>query len=645
MEYKKTSGLTYWDFDKKISAVETQEQTNEKKLATKRKNDRKRKQLENQQRTQKERDEIKVRQRIKRLELSQKRKKEKMEPVQTDTDSPPVHVDTTTTTHVYDGTDTITAAAEAEAVSSRLNNLQIGTHIEIYWKKMRRWYKATITNLDECDGNRFYVIYEDDDTDGWYNLAEEIFRIITEPLVNKETTRSVGRNKAVTLLCIPERCTTCNKRYTDERVLEVANKSYISDFFAYTGICHTCRNDLIVAAKVVNRSSNYSSVIKQLYTLPPIKYTEKTINVQQLFTKTKLLSIMKIPPLCIEKYFNIRVVECKPIDVPDTIGAYFHGDMNELAMKTNHRVLKIEDDSDATLLIINNENKETENDFVILSKMNIDPKSICDFSKSMMMYADSTSTRHGAASGFMFSDDECESRSKVAKHETALLVATPTSTAATMVYNNEHSSRNNNNKNELGTIKTMGAYRNLKCMLRLNKKEKFELIKNNLAYRNLLIEEGMERIKIILVLSKLDVIKNTIINDLKSKISNIQDTSMLKEILLLGHALYEAYVIVYMCGTGEMMNFSALPAHRDGNCSHNVETLTYTGRVPLVQDKERTADQITHSMGKAHILLCDVAVIVECDVPNNIMHCCLKNTTHAADESRNYLNFSRVSGA
>jgi hypothetical protein len=75
MEYKKTSGLTYWDFDKKISAVETQEQTNEKKLATKRKNDRKRKQLENQQRTQKERDEIKVRQRIKRLELSQKRKK------------------------------------------------------------------------------------------------------------------------------------------------------------------------------------------------------------------------------------------------------------------------------------------------------------------------------------------------------------------------------------------------------------------------------------------------------------------------------------------------------------------------------------------------------------------------------------------
>ena len=42
--------------------------------------------------------------------------------------------------------------------------------------------------------------------------------------------------------------------------------------------------------------------------------------------------------------------------------------------------------------------------------------------------------------------------------------------------------------------------------------------------------------------------------------------------------------------------------------------------------------------------LCEVGVIVECDVPHDIMHCSLKNTTHAADQNRNYTNFSRVYG-
>jgi hypothetical protein len=49
-------------------------------------------------------------------------------------------------------------------------------------------------------------------------------------------------------------------------------------------------------------------------------------------------------------------------------------------------------------------------------------------------------------------------------------------------------------------------------------------------------------------------------------------------------------------------------------------------------------------MTKAYMMLCDVGVIVQCDVPHDVMHCCLKNTTHAEDQSRNHTNFSRVSG-
>ena len=99
-----------------------------------------------------------------------------------------------------------------------------------------------------------------------------------------------------------------------------------------------------------------------------------------------------------------------------------------------------------------------------------------------------------------------------------------------------------------------------------------------------------------------------------------------------------------MTHTGEMINFSALAAHKDGNTSHPVETLTYTGRVSTVLDKERTDEDIVDLMEKAQLLLCEVGVIVECDVPHDIMHCSLKNTTHAADQNRNYTNFSRVYG-
>jgi hypothetical protein len=100
------------------------------------------------------------------------------------------------------------------------------------------------------------------------------------------------------------------------------------------------------------------------------------------------------------------VAKSSPIPGPDTTGSYFMGDTDKLAIETKHRVLNNGDDSNATILIINNGNQKKENDFVILSKMTINPKSICDFSNSMMSHINTTSTRHGAASGFMFSDDE-----------------------------------------------------------------------------------------------------------------------------------------------------------------------------------------------------------------------------------------------
>jgi hypothetical protein len=63
-----------------------------------------------------------------------------------------------------------------------------------------------------------------------------------------------------TLLYVPGCCTECGKQHTtDERVIEVAKKSKISEFFAYTGICPTCRSGFIGCMKVRNRSNYLDS--------------------------------------------------------------------------------------------------------------------------------------------------------------------------------------------------------------------------------------------------------------------------------------------------------------------------------------------------------------------------------------------------
>ena len=179
-------------------------------------------------------------------------------------------------------------------------------------------------------------------------------------------------------------------------------------------------------------------MMRDIYTLPALQYEVITIDLKKLFEERGLYELLKFPGYSFKRFYKIRVTKCQPNASHKQIstnahGAYFQGNMDQLAIQTKHRVLRNSNENEATILTIG------DKDYVLLSKLVINPESICEFSKSMMEHVDSTGSQAGAACGYyLTSDDDCTSRSYVAQHETALIVATPKSTSAILVYNNKN---------------------------------------------------------------------------------------------------------------------------------------------------------------------------------------------------------------
>ena len=82
------------------------------------------------------------------------------------------------------------------------------------------------------------------------NLAQQMYRYANQNMKGIQT--SVYES---------EYCTDCKNQQTDERVLQVAKKSKISEMYAYMGICPSCRNNFIGSMKVLNSSKNLVLVI------------------------------------------------------------------------------------------------------------------------------------------------------------------------------------------------------------------------------------------------------------------------------------------------------------------------------------------------------------------------------------------------
>ena len=153
---------------------------------------------------------------------------------------------------------------------------------------------------------------------------------------------------------------------------------------------------------------------------------------------------------------------------------------------------------------------------------------------------------------------------------------------------------------------------------------------------------------------KLPSYRTTLIAEMKSRISFL---SIAHELGLLSQDPFtkltsfcekfpklpaENILLEYACSTGEMTNYTALPAHADGNKSHEVETLCYNGRV--ANTNLNNADEIVNNWSPAFLYCCNAGVLFKIAVGSNIMHCNLNKIMHVADNTRNDANYSRASG-
>jgi hypothetical protein len=163
-------------------------------------------------------------------------------------------------------------------------------------------------------------------------------------------------------------CTNCKKRHSDARVLQEAKKFKISEEYADMGICPSCRAEFIGAMKVWNSSKSLVLVMRDIYTLPALQYEVITIDLKKLFEERGLYELLKFPGYSFKRFYKIRVTKCQPNAShkqisTDAHGAYFQGNMDQLAIQTKHRVLRNSNENDATILIIG------DKDYVLLSKL------------------------------------------------------------------------------------------------------------------------------------------------------------------------------------------------------------------------------------------------------------------------------------
>ena len=95
--------------------------------------------------------------------------------------------------------------------------------------------------------------------------------------------------------------------------------------------------------------------------------------------------------------------------------------------------------------------------------------------------------------------------------------------------------------------------------------------------------------------------------------------------------------------TGVIYNLQAIAAHKDGNTSHEVETLTYLPRQWNVSSFN-TCDGASSKWRNGYLFIPELALYVKMKTGTETMHCNLNRYYHVPDDSGNCYNFSEVHG-
>lgn len=415
----------------------------------------------------------------------------------------------------------------------------------------------------------------------------------------------------------------------------------VSKFFKYTGYCHTCRSDFIQAMKVCNASNGFSKVANKFFDLPPLQFEKVCFDANELMVVNGLQSLCNQNSIAPDQSkIKIRVSTIFTFSIESTEGAYFHGNMEELVCLHCDRVVRYDPECDFTIVIMKSCCGSTEDDFIVLGRTCADDETIVEFSKSMTPLFECSGKRQGAASGFAFSDSKSSSRSVVTKQPSSVTIATPFSVATQVVYNNKNSTKKK--KNSKDRIIIRGVYRDIESMHRTNSSTKLQKMLKCAHYRQILLSEGVSRIKAILTLIRLGLLADDAIAGVRTQVKDMLIENKKNHFKWKGHTSIESAILTHIASTGEMINFCALPCHVDGNKSHPVETLAYHGRVSKFDT--RSTKDIVGTMSKACLLCCNAGIILEAQCPRDIVHCSLKHVFHVADQSRNFTNFSRAYG-
>jgi hypothetical protein len=169
--------------------------------------------------------------------------------------------------------------------------------------------------------------------------------------------------------------------------------------------------------------------------------------------------------------------------------------------------------------------------------------------------------------------------------------------------------------------------------------------KTDANYRRILIEEMKSRLQACAILvavgyGRFDQLFGTFLDAM----DRMSDQEPVWKDVDSSLSSFEALLLEYACDTGEMRNHMAVAAHVDGNRSHCLESMTVYGRV--AKSDKRTPKRIMDYMkskqsGGLAIIHHGIYAKVE---PGSLFHLQLKDSYHAADHSRGFLNWTRVHG-
>ena len=284
-----------------------------------------------------------------------------------------------------------------------------------------------------------------------------------------------------------------------------------------------------------------------------------------------------------------------------------------------------------------------EGDFILLCESNfqhIDSVhlSLCETSKIKRLQLNG---RAGGAGGIVSTETNSHSMTKNTKKSDNLFVPSIKGVGISCIYKNVDNER-----------KSFSGVYNDVFMDRVAILDKVANIHNNISYARITVSEMKTRTASLILASELGLLSKNEMSEsfmfLQKKDSEWAKATEVKRQTISPSDTFSRFEILLLhqaCTTGEMRNHQALHAHRDGNKSHLLESLSLFGRIDE-HDVYKVDDlsQVVDNMVDGQLYLPTIGIVLSISCCTISVHCKLKQTVHIPDLSRNMHNWSKVHG-